>query len=129
MPQYIYPPPGTTVYMAYLGLVFHKGIVSDCWWNDKPMIIDNSLRFGVAERPWDTFAAGQTVYIQEYPQLPASVVLCRARRMIGIPYNLFSFNCEHFVKICYGQRVESPQVAAALYAAVAFGFLALAVQG
>jgi len=64
----IWPEPGTVVYVWFLGIFRHKGIVSNRWWNGKPMIIANSWTSGgVAEIPWDNFADNRTVFHDGYP--------------------------------------------------------------
>ncbi|HEX3430503.1 MAG TPA: lecithin retinol acyltransferase family protein [Rhizomicrobium sp.] len=127
MGVFIYPRPGTVVYIVILGLFRHKGIVSDRWWNGKPTVIANTPRLGVAELQWDVFANGQMVRIDGYPsKLPPFAVLFRARRLIGTQYSLGSFNCEHFVNYCHGLRPDSPQVVAAVGAAIVVGLFMLA---
>ncbi len=107
-----WPAPGTIVYTLFLGVFRHKGVVSNRWWNGKPMVIANSLATrGVAEVTWDDFTAGQQGFVEGYPSnLSPLEVLYNARCMIGQPYNVASFNCEHFVAACHGQQPSSPQV-------------------
>jgi hypothetical protein len=105
----------------------HKGIVSDRWHNGKPMIISNSARAGrVCEEPWDVFAEGHAVAGDGYPGgLPNYEVIGRARLLIGTQYDLFNWNCEHFVTKAHGLKPQSPQVAVtAAVAALCVGVLA-----
>src|SRR5436309_556299 len=121
--------PGTVIYIVVFGFFRHKGIVSDRWSNGKPMVFANTYGSGVRQLPWDKFADGQVVYIEGYPsQLPPFVVAHHARQMIGRPYDLFWFNCEHFVDACHGRNPESPQVMGVVGAAFVIGLLALAAQ-
>ena len=118
--------PGTVVSVWVFPFFRHKGIVSDRWDGDKPMVIANSARAGgVAEESWDIFAAGQTVVIEGYPSnLPSYVVLQRARSLIAKKYNLFAWNCEHLTAHAHGMKHESPQIAVTLIA-VALGTIIL----
>jgi hypothetical protein len=125
----IWPAPGTIVYVLFLGILRHKGIVSNRWWSGKPMVIANSWNtHGVAEVTWDHFAAGQPCYVEGYPSdLSPLEVLYNARRMIGQPYNVAFSNCEHFVYACHGQQPASPQVTAVVLIGVV-GLLAAATR-
>lgn len=122
-----WPTLGTIVFAPFLGVFRHKGIVSNRWWNGKPMVIANSqVTRGVAEVTWDAFAAGQQVFVEGYPSsLSPLEVLYNARCLIGQPYNILQSNCEHFVYRCHGQQPNSPQVAAvAVVAALGLLFAA-----
>lgn len=60
------------------------------------------------------FAKGRSVAIISHNSLRASwQIACEADRLVGQPYDLFRFNCEHFWRHCAGLPVESPQVAQA----------------
>ena len=134
MPAFLGPvtsghlPPGTVVSVPVFKLFRHKGIVSDRFINGCPMVISNSARAGgVAEEPWEVFAAGQAATVEEYPStLPGYVILQRARQHIGTKYQLFDWNCEHLVSHAHGKRPESPQVAAAIIVAVLVGVIGFA---
>jgi hypothetical protein len=119
--------PGTVVSVWVFPFFRHKGIVSDQWYGGKPRVISNSARAGgVAEEPWDVFAAGQTVISEGHPSnLPSYEVLDRARSLIGTKYQLLNWNCEHLTRYAHGLEPQSPQVAATLLiAAVAIGVAA-----
>jgi hypothetical protein len=105
----------------------HKGVVSDRWQGGNPMVISNSARAGgIAEESWETFAGGQTVISEGYPNnLPPYEVLHRARSLIGTKYQLLNWNCEHLTRYAHGLEPQSPQIAATLLiAAVAIGVAA-----
>lgn len=127
MSQRFWPPPGTIVYVWFLGLFRHKGIVSNRRHNGKPMVIANSgASGGVAEILWDEFTTGLPYYVEGYPSdLHPLEVLYNARQMIGLPYSVAAFNCEHFVYKAHGQPPKSPQ-AAALVALSLLGLLIVA---
>ena len=105
--------PGTVVSTGIFPFFRHKGIVSDQWSGDTPMMFSNSARAGgVAEEPWDVFAAGQVVAVEGYPSnLPPAQVVGRARSLIGTRYQLLNWNCEHLTSYAHGQQPTSPQVA------------------
>jgi hypothetical protein len=119
MTYVIWPPPGTVIFIWFLGIFRHKGIVSDLWWNGKPMVIANSWdRHGVAEISWDAFAGNQQVFVDGYPSdLSPPEVLYNARSMIGDRYDALLSNCEHFVCKCHGLEPHSPQAAAVVFVA------------
>lgn len=107
-----WPQPGTVVSIPTFLIYRHKGIVSDRWYNGKPMIISNSARSGgVCEEPWDEFAEGHIVTVESYPSdLPSHVVVSRAQSFIGTRYDLFSWNCEYLVAVAHGLKPQSSQV-------------------
>jgi len=77
------------------------------------MIISNSARSGgVCEELWDVFAEGNVVTVDGYPGGRSNYeVLNRARSLNGTQYNLFDWNCDHFVTYVHGLKPQSPQVA------------------
>jgi hypothetical protein len=110
----VWPEAGTAVSISIILFYRHKGIVSDRWYGGKPMIISNSARSGgVHEEAWDVFAEGNTVAVDGYPGgLPHFEVMSRAKSFISSQYDLFRWNCEHFVAYAHGLQLKSPQVAA-----------------
>jgi len=82
------------------------------------MVISHSAHYGgVAEESWDQFAGDLPWMNEGYPSsLSPWQVLHRARSS-GKPYNVFAWNCEHFVNDCHGLRPTSPQMAATLLCA------------
>ena len=103
--------PGT-ILAVDSGFYRHVGIVTDRTMDGRPMVISNSFRKGgVFEEPWDDFSCHQHVAVQGYPgQLDADSVLRRARTKTGTRWNLFVWNCEHFVYWAHGLRPHSPQL-------------------
>lgn len=103
--------PGTIVQIDF-GLYKHPGLVSDKTINSIPMIISNSFRKkGVYEESWEDFSNGKKVEILGYPgNLSSTEVLNRARSKIGTRWNLFFWNCEHFINWSHGRNPRSPQV-------------------
>lgn len=105
--------PGTIVSCQALPFFRHKGLVSDRFFDGKPMVLSNSARSGcVAEEPWGVFAAQQSVEVDGYPShFDPRAVLQIARSKIGTKYDLLSWNCEHFVTFAHGCRPHSSQLA------------------
>lgn len=126
----LWPIPGTVVYVWFLGVFRHKGIVSNRWWDGKPMVIANSWASnGVAEITWDEFAEARDVFIEGYPSNLSSLeVLYNARCLLGQRYDAILSNCEHFVCRCHGLKARSPQLAAVAIVATTIAVLAAASQ-
>ena len=84
------------------------------------MVIHRSKRRQAAvEEPWAVFANGP-VFLERPPsvELPAPVVLARARSLVGSRWRALTQNCEHFVAMARGERRRSGQVRAHAAAAV-----------
>ncbi|PUB88045.1 MAG: hypothetical protein DBP00_07390 [gamma proteobacterium symbiont of Ctena orbiculata] len=120
-----YLQPGTIVSVA-VGPIRHFGIVSDRVDFGSPYIISSSNRTGqVAEEKSEIFANGGKIKVHGYPsRLNPFEVLKRARNMLGTKYDIFKWNCEHFVRWAHGLKPESPQMQVAV-----FGALSLLVLG
>ena len=118
--------PGMVVQIDF-GFYHHPGIVSDRTINSTPMVISNSFRKrGVFEESWEDFSSGKQVKILGYPgALSPDAVLLRARSKIGSRWNLFRWNCEHFINWSHGLKPRSPQVRN--YATYAIALAGLAV--
>ncbi len=102
---------GTIVSVA-VGPLTHFGIVSDQQGAGFPYIISCSRRTGqVAEERATVFANGHKIKVHGYPsQLNPFQVIHRARSMQGTKYDLFKWNCEHFVHWVHNLKPESPQL-------------------
>lgn len=96
----------------------HFGIVTDSWKDGEQMVISCSgLRKMVVEEPMSTFRQGSSIERRSSPSaLPAQEVLARARRKLGQRYDLFNWNCEHFVYESFGRPKQSPQLRLAVCA-------------
>lgn len=126
-PQPRWPATGTVISVPAYVFFRHKGIVSDRWYNGKPMVISNSARTGgVAEEPWDAFTSGQIWTEEGHPgNLPTREVLNRARSANHTQYDVLQWNCENFVAYCHGLPPTSPQlVRVALIAVVGITLVA-----
>lgn len=106
--------PGSVIAVRY-SMYKHFAIVSDKYNSDGlPYLISLSYRTrGVQEEPWDT-VVGNRNFEKSLIQGNDSTktILSRARSCTGksIKYQLFTFNCEHFVRYAHGLAVESVQV-------------------
>jgi len=114
--------PGTIVSVA-IGPLTHFGIISDQQGAGFPYIISCSRRTGqVAEETATVFANGDNIKVHDYPgQLNPYQVIQRARSKLGTKYDLFKWNCEHFVRWAHDLKLESPQLQiAAILGVVSF---------
>ena len=106
--------PGQAIAVR-VGPIIHPGIVS--WYVDSSgnlLIYSNSFCSGqVALEPLSVFKGSYDfVPVSAPSNLPAVEVLARAHRMLGIPWKLFTWNCEHFFYSAYGLPAQSPQLQA-----------------
>ncbi|MFZ5480505.1 MAG: lecithin retinol acyltransferase family protein [Myxococcota bacterium] len=71
-------------------------------------------RFVKLER-WDVFTLGKgsaTILEHIRGDLPDDEVIERAHSKLDDPWDLWSANCEHYVRWCHGLEVTSPQLRA-----------------
>jgi cell wall-associated NlpC family hydrolase len=112
--------PGDVVRVTVKGGILHEGIMTE-----HGRVISNSRRRGgVFEESTRDFSGGRKIRnIGPLSKMNPENVLARARARIGTPYNASSFNCQHFVRECYGLGRSSPQkkilVGAGVLAAIA----------
>lgn len=90
----------------------HIGIVTDRWESGEQMVICCSSRRGmVVEERLSEFLGGFLPELVEEPTtLTNYEILSRARAKLGQRYDLFTWNCEHFVSHALGRKPESPQL-------------------
>lgn len=121
-----YLTPGTIVSVG-VGPLTHFGIISDYGDPKFPYVISCSRRTGqVSEETAADFANGGDIKVHGYPsQLEPHQVIQRARRKLGTRYDLFKWNCEHFVRWAHNLKLESPQ----LQFAVTIGVVSLLTFG
>ena len=98
--------PGDVVRVTVNGFVQHEGIMTE-----HGRVISNSRRRGgVFEESTRDFAGGHKIQnIGRLSNLSSGTVIANARARIGRRYNAYSYNCQHFVRECYGQGASSPQ--------------------
>jgi len=114
--------PGSVVEVCF-PLFKHYAIASDRRVDRRPTLIGLSYRTGsVEEEPWRVAAGDREVRLSNIQgPLPGLLVVKRARacaRRTDISWNLFTRNCEHFVRAAHGLPVESPQVRNAIGGAI-----------
>jgi hypothetical protein len=106
---------GSVVGVA-IGPVMHVGIVSYPSIFGSNVISSSPRTRQVTEETLFEFANGGRVMDLGYPgQLAPHVVIERARRKLGEPWNLFTANCEHLVSWAHGLEVTSPQLRNAIF--------------
>ena len=97
---------GDVISVRVSALIVHEGIMTE-----HGRVISNSRRRGgVYEESVRAFAEGRKVRNRgALSGVNPNMVLARARSMIGRGYDPVNFNCEHFVRTCYGKSPHSPQ--------------------
>ena len=130
MASVLYTPYGLrlgTIIATWIGPVEHFGFVCGYTAWGEPIIASISMRAGYTEVPLTRFAEAQGKYTCDYPSsLSEYEVLARAYSVANEPYNLTTWNCEHFVRYAHKLPLQSPQVArAALVAFAAVAIVAL----
>jgi hypothetical protein len=95
----------------------HLGIVTDRWKDGEQMVISCSNRHSmVVEESMSAFRQGNSIERRPSPSaLSVQEVLARARRKLGQRYDLFNWNCEHFVYESFGHPKQSPQLQLAVF--------------
>jgi hypothetical protein len=95
------------------------------------MVISCSRRRGgVAEESIVEFSQGSPITPVDYPgTLPPFQVLWQARNLLGTRWDLFRFNCEHFVRLAHGLEPQSPQLQSGVALAALLGFVSLVSLG
>jgi len=111
----LFYPPGAVVAVSPL-IATHFGIATD-----RGTVIANSKRkHCVCEETVEEFSGGWPIRVVGYlGNLGAAEVLNRARSLLGRPYDLLGFNCEHFVRQTHGLKPKSSQIRTALVLGVA----------
>lgn len=111
---------GDLIKVRVNGAIVHEGIMSE-----DGRVISNSRRLGgVYEEPFRDFSGGRKVVLAKpLSGLSSAQVLANARAKIGTTYHPSNYNCEHFVRECYGLKAKSPQKL--LFAGVAVAAVAL----
>ncbi len=102
---------GSVVYVQSW-LIKHYGIISGINELGELVVISNSKTMGcVTEEPLKNFSMGRQTVVAGYPgNCCSSYAIERARSQLGKKYDLFSDNCEHFVRWVYHLKPESPQL-------------------
>jgi|GEM_PF-2575883 len=98
-------PAGVTLQVQYIGFIHYGisngygGVIHNS--KDKREVVEESLR---------EFSDGREIQISDIRGACLITALDRAERYIGVPYNLFRENCEHFVRLAHSLEKESTQI-------------------
>jgi len=88
------------------------------------IVIHNSKKFScVEEIDIESFANNRKIELSSIKSENPILAVQTARKYIGVPYNLFAENCEHFVRTSCGLVKESTQVQKYLISAIGVGAL------
>lgn len=104
--------PGTVISVPK-SVIKHVGLITDNYWQGKPTVIANTPKYGhVIEQTLDDFCDGLNYMVVSVPQdyLIGLKAVSKARRLIGKPYSLFAYNCEHLINDAYSFKPQSPQL-------------------
>lgn len=109
---------GDVLAIQYTGFK-HYGI---CIGNDT--VIHNSKKYSkVEEISLTNFRDGRDILTSSIKAANPLLAVQFAKRYLGLPYNLFAENCEHFVRLVCGLEKESIQVQKYLISALGVGAL------
>lgn len=96
---------GQVIYVQYPGFK-HYGIYIG---ND--MVIHNSKEAGrVEEVSISNFSDSKEIMSSSIESKTPAMAAENAKRYLGVPYSLFSGNCEHFARVVCGLKKESIQL-------------------
>lgn len=111
-----------------MGIYEHYALVSDRVFKGKPMLISNTQRNGtVVEESWDKVVAGRAYKLFRHDNVDSNAVLSKARALIGrVKYDLFRYNCEHFVRGLISGKPTSKQIRNASFAMLSCSTLVMA---
>ncbi len=113
--------PGTTV-KIWCATYWHFGLVDQTGMR----VIHNSKKHGkVVRESLAAFAGDADVHVcQEVFSRNVFAAIQRAENAIGMAYDLWKANCEHFVRWAHGLEPASPQLQRALATAAGLALLA-----
>lgn len=106
-----------TVLRLDFGIFFHYGIADGLG-----EVIHNSKKhLKVTQESYANFADGKRILVSDITSNNPSQAVIRAKRYLGMPYDLIESNCEHFARLCHNLEVESTQIQQYLLAALGAG--------
>lgn len=99
-----------------------------------PIVAENQAGKGVQYVTLATFlheGRDNEIYIQRFvgTEDARQTVIPRVNELLGTPYNLLTFNCEHFAELVQNGVAVSRQVGAAAFGVILIGVGALAFGG
>jgi len=87
-------------------------------------VIHNSKKFKrIEEISLSDFSDNKNISLSSISSRNPEIAVQTARKYLGVPYNLFSENCEHFVRTTCGLVKESTQLQKYLISALGAGAL------
>lgn len=101
-----------SVISAQYGPFIHTGILHSVQNDGRVWVIDNKPAHVVAYRTLEEFSGGGNIRFEVPVQDPqtADFIVSRAESQLGRPYDLLTFNCEHFVTLALGLEPQSQQL-------------------
>jgi len=85
-------------------------------------VIHNSKKYRcVEEISLESFADDRQIEVSSIEAENPKIAVQTAKKYLGVPYDLFSENCEHFVRTACGLVKESTQVQKYLISAIGIG--------
>ena len=109
---------GDVLLIQYFGFK-HYGIYAG-----NGTVVHNSKKFlKVEEISLEKFTDGKELILSNIKSSNPDLAVQTAKKYLGISYNLFSENCEHFVRVACGLEKESAQVQKYLISALGVGAL------
>lgn len=113
--------PGTTV-KIWCATYWHFGLIDQTGFR---VIHNSKKRRKVVRESLADFASGSDVHVcDEVFSRNATAAIQRAENAIGLAYDLWKANCEHFVRWAHGLEPASPQLQRALATAAGLALLA-----
>lgn len=119
--------PAGTVVGVRCGFYSHVGLLGEVNPFQERRVISLSSS-GYREEALSSFVGQREFFVEGYfGNLPAWLVLQRARQLRGKKYSWLGYNCDHFVRDAHAVTVESPQLQR--WGLAAFAALAVAAAG
>jgi len=107
---------GTTLLLDF-GTFNHYGISDGCGG-----VIHNSKKYRMVTHESEAdFAEGKDIIVSDITSNNPCYAFDKAKRYIGMGYDLLQSNCEHFIRLCHGLEVESTQIQKYLLASATAG--------
>ncbi len=109
---------GDVLFIQYTGFK-HYGI-----YVGNSTVIHNSKKFfKVEEISLNEFSDNKEPKISSIKSLTPELSIQKAKQYLGVPYSLFSENCEHFVRVVSGLEKESTQLQKYMVSAFCIGVM------
>src|SRR5688572_3418756 len=115
-----------SIISIWLGLYWHKGVVTSTW--PHVLITHNSKSLGrVVEESFSAFSQGLRVHVEWTPSdQVAPAVVYRAKQCLGQKYDVSEFNCDHHTEYAKNGKPDSPQLSGWIGLGILGGLLLVA---